>query len=139
MRIPAGPSLLASTSAYVVEPGENILDYVKSSECSKYDFPWLLPLAIVLGILLLIMMIINIFLCTSLSCTCTKTEVVEKEEGSELEDYDPYKIDWSANNNYAHSNYTSRSELAKDDLHDYRPTSRYSHRSTQSMNRPYYK
>lgn len=125
--------ILASTTVYVVDPGEDILDYIRyNEECNISRFPWLVTLATVLGILLLIMLIVNIFLCTSLTCTCTKTEVVEKEDASELEDYDPYKIDWAANNNIpVHgSTYGSRSSLAKHlndgNESDFRPNSRYS-------------
>ncbi|XP_074605250.1 cuticlin-4 [Brevipalpus obovatus] len=131
--------LLATTTVFVVEPGEDILDYLKQDECDISRFPWLLTLITVLGILLLIMLIVNIFLCTTLTCTCTKTEVVEKDQESELEDYDPYKIDWAANNNIPihGSTYGSRSSLAKN-AHDgtdsdFRPNSRYS--SQQSPKR----
>lgn len=37
--------------------------------------PWLLWLAITLGILFLIMLLMNIFLCTAMSCSCARTEV----------------------------------------------------------------
>ncbi|XP_015789603.1 uncharacterized protein LOC107366494 [Tetranychus urticae] len=125
--------ILASTTVFVVDPGEDILDYIRyNEECTVSRFPWLVTLCTVLGILLLIMLIVNIFLCTTLTCTCTKTEVVEKEDASELEDYDPYKIDWAANNNMpVHgSTYGSRSSLAKHlndgNESDFRPNSRYS-------------
>nr|XP_027229914.1 uncharacterized protein LOC113821598 [Penaeus vannamei] len=36
------------------------------------------------------MMIINIFLCSAMTCSCTKTEVIEKEP-SIIEEYDPYR------------------------------------------------
>lgn len=36
---------------------------------------WLLWLAIALGVLFLIMLLMNIFLCTAMSCSCARTEV----------------------------------------------------------------
>ncbi|KAL1479719.1 hypothetical protein MTO96_051630, partial [Rhipicephalus appendiculatus] len=70
--------LLASTSVFVVEPGESSLS-APLRECTEWRFPWLIGLCICLAILLLVMLIVNIFLCSSLTCTCTKTEVEEKE------------------------------------------------------------
>ncbi|XP_043522348.1 uncharacterized protein LOC122535145 isoform X3 [Frieseomelitta varia] len=51
---------------------------------------WLLWLAVALGILFLIMLIINIFLCSAMTCSCTRTDIIEKEP-SIIEDYDPYR------------------------------------------------
>nr|CAD7578252.1 unnamed protein product [Timema californicum] len=52
--------------------------------------PWLLYLCIAFGIMFLIMLIINIFLCSAMTCACSRTEVIEKEP-SIIEDYDPYR------------------------------------------------
>ncbi|KAE8742935.1 hypothetical protein FOCC_FOCC011487 [Frankliniella occidentalis] len=52
--------------------------------------PWLLWLCIALGVLFLIMLIINCFLCSAMTCSCARTEVIEKEP-SIIEDYDPYR------------------------------------------------
>jgi hypothetical protein len=52
--------------------------------------PWLLYLCIAFGIMFLIMLIINIFLCSAMTCSCARTEVIEKEP-SIIEDYDPYR------------------------------------------------
>lgn len=98
--------LLVSTSAFVLHPGEQILAQA-STECTEWRFPWLIGLCICLAVLLLVMLIVNIFLCSSLTCTCTKTEVVEKEP-SEMEDYDPYKLGWAPG-----SHYGSRTSLNK--------------------------
>lgn len=68
--------------------------------------------------------------------------MVEKENESELEDYDPYKIDWAHNNNVPvqGSTYGSKSSLAKhlqdENDSDFRPNSRYS--SHVSPKRPSY-
>lgn len=98
--------LMASTSVFVVEPGESSLSS-PLRECTEWHFPWLIGLCICLAILLLVMLIVNIFLCSSLTCTCTKTEVEEKEP-SEMEDYDPYKGSWVPS-----SQYGSRTSLNK--------------------------
>ena len=52
--------------------------------------PWLLYLCIAFGIMFLIMLIMNIFLCSAMTCSCARTEVIEKEP-SIIEDYDPYR------------------------------------------------
>ncbi|KAG8200026.1 hypothetical protein JTE90_001256 [Oedothorax gibbosus] len=98
--------LLASTSVYLLEPGDPILAENLES-CTEWRFPWLIGLCICLAILLLVMLIVNIFLCSSLTCTCTKTEVVDKEP-SEMDDYDPYRVGWVGG-----SHYGSRSSLHK--------------------------
>ena len=52
--------------------------------------PWLLYLCIAFGIMFFIMLIINIFLCSAMTCSCARTEVIEKEP-SIIEEYDPYR------------------------------------------------
>ncbi|XP_037795556.1 uncharacterized protein LOC119590885 [Penaeus monodon] len=74
----------ATTTVYVVEPSSAGLQ-----TCEWYP-PWLWILCIVLAVLFIIMMIINIFLCSAMTCSCTKTEVIEKEP-SIIEEYDPYR------------------------------------------------
>ncbi|XP_043461210.1 uncharacterized protein LOC122497890 [Leptopilina heterotoma] len=81
--------LVASTSVFVLEPGEPPV-LAASFEDGSVHPAWLLWLAVALGILFLIMLIINICLCSAMSCTCTRTEVIEKEP-SIIEDYDPYR------------------------------------------------
>jgi len=81
------------------------------TECTEWRFPWLIALCICLGILLLAMLILNIFLCSSLSCTCTKTEIVDREPSED--EYDPYnKVDWPPPQSQF-SHYGSRSSLNK--------------------------
>nr|CAH7718836.1 unnamed protein product [Callosobruchus chinensis] len=80
--------LMAATSAFVVDPGEAPLT---SELCEGGVHPqWLLWLAIALGILFLLMLIVNVFLCSAMTCACARTEIVEKEP-SIIEDYDPYR------------------------------------------------
>lgn len=50
------------------------------------------------------MLLVSCFLCSALTCTCTRSELVEKEP-SVLEDYDPYRSSW-AGSNYGGSRYS---------------------------------
>lgn len=132
--------IVAATTVYVLEPDQELLDFVKrAEECNEWRYPWLVGLCAVLGALLAIMFIVNICLCTSLTCTCTKQDVLEKEDGSELADYDPYKIDFVANNSHlytgnslprhyhSHFNGDYQEELDyNNSLGNQRPSSRYS-------------
>ncbi|KAK3908464.1 Cuticlin-6 [Frankliniella fusca] len=81
-------ALMASTSVFVLEPGEAPL--VAELCDGGVHPPWLLWLCIALGVLFAIMLIINCFLCTAMTCSCARTEVIEKEP-SIIEDYDPYR------------------------------------------------
>lgn len=86
---PEEGNLLASTSVFVLDPGEAPL----AEELCDTDGihpSWLLWLTITLGVLFLIMFIINIFLCTAMTCACTRTEIIDKDP-SIIEDYDPYR------------------------------------------------
>ncbi|XP_054168417.1 uncharacterized protein LOC128965696 [Oppia nitens] len=147
--------LLASTTVFVIEPGDQISEsYLE--ECTEWRFPWLITLCIVLAIMLLVMLLVNIFLCSSLSCSCIGNNVDEKES-SEIEDYDPYKIDWTRSSHYgSHSslnknNYTgyvsgggstiaSHRSVSGNDSDPYgptshsRPNSRYSNKPSQTAN-----
>merc|ERR1712004_237776 len=49
---------------------------------------WLTYLAIAFGVLFAIMLFINIFLCSAMTCSCTRTEVIEKEPS--IYDYSVY-------------------------------------------------
>merc|ERR1711872_637171 len=50
---------------------------------------WLTYLCIAFGVLFGIMLLINIFLCSAMTCSCTRTEVIEKEP-SIYDDYSMY-------------------------------------------------
>ncbi|XP_058798465.1 uncharacterized protein LOC131668373 [Phymastichus coffea] len=82
-------TLHAGTSVFVLKPGDMPM---LSPLCEDGGIhpSWLLWLAIALGILLLIMFIINVFLCSAMTCSCARTEIIEKEP-SIIEDYDPYR------------------------------------------------
>jgi hypothetical protein len=85
----AGPTeniILAATTAFVLDPSEV---YKSAALCDYTGFRpnWLLWLAIILGVLFLIMLLMNLFLCTAMSCSCARTEITEKEP-SIIEEYD---------------------------------------------------
>ncbi|XP_066992545.2 uncharacterized protein [Anabrus simplex] len=80
--------LMASTSVFVLQPGDT--PSVQELCTEGVNPPWLLYLCIAFGVMFLIMLIINIFLCSAMTCSCARTEVIEKEP-SIIEDYDPYR------------------------------------------------
>ncbi|XP_012159039.1 uncharacterized protein LOC101459856 isoform X2 [Ceratitis capitata] len=100
-------SSLAGTTVFVLDPAKAPLI---TGDCEdKIHPPWLLWLAITLGVLFLIMLLMNIFLCTAMSCSCANTEIIEKEP-SIIEEYDPYRS-WHG------SQYGSRYSLHGRDAH----------------------
>ncbi|XP_012270810.1 uncharacterized protein LOC105694571 isoform X2 [Orussus abietinus] len=95
--------LLTGTSVFVLEPGETPNVQTLYEDGSVHP-AWLLWLAVALGILFVVMLIINIFLCSAMTCSCARTEIIEKEP-SIIEDYDPYRSSWHG------SQYGSRYSL----------------------------
>lgn len=81
---PADMQMLASTTAYVFEPDQQMTASIQAANgnCSEWQFPWLIALSIMLGVLLVLMLTVNIFLCTSMSCSCFKQEVRKRNEGN---------------------------------------------------------
>ncbi|KAH8267340.1 hypothetical protein KR018_011796, partial [Drosophila ironensis] len=121
-------SSVAGTTVFVLDPNEarcefspaiSVLSFlmvtlsfraVVSGGCEDGIRPsWLLWLTITLGVLFLIMLLMNIFLCTAMSCSCANTEIIEKEP-SIIEEYDPYRS-WHG------SQYGSRYSLHGRDAH----------------------
>ncbi|XP_031625255.1 uncharacterized protein LOC116341958 isoform X2 [Contarinia nasturtii] len=102
-------SSLAATTVFVLDPDK--APQVLSPACEEGSIrpSWLLWLCITLGILFLIMLLMNIFLCTAMSCSCARTEIIEKEP-SIIEEYDPYRS-WHG------SQYGSRYSLHGRDGH----------------------
>ncbi|XP_049791489.1 uncharacterized protein LOC126198905 [Schistocerca nitens] len=80
--------LMASTSVFVLDAGD--APQLESICDNSINPPWLLYLCIAFGIMFLIMLIINVFLCSAMTCSCARTEVIEKEP-SIIEEYDPYR------------------------------------------------
>ncbi|XP_053686828.1 uncharacterized protein LOC128736375 [Sabethes cyaneus] len=81
--------LLAATTVFVLDP---IDAKALGPLCDDAGIRphWLLWLTIALAVLFLIMLLMNIFLCTAMSCSCARTEIIEKEP-SIIEEYDPYR------------------------------------------------
>ncbi|KAJ8977946.1 hypothetical protein NQ317_017414 [Molorchus minor] len=81
--------LMAATNVFVLDPGQapQVQELCEDGEVHP---SWLLWLAVALGVLFLLMLIINIFLCSAMTCACARTEIIEKEP-SIIEDYDPYR------------------------------------------------
>lgn len=75
---------------FVLDPSEAPLVQELYEDDGNIRPSWLLWLCIALGVLFLIMLIINIFLCSAMTCACARTEIIEKEP-SIIEDYDPYR------------------------------------------------
>lgn len=81
--------LLAATTVFVLDPID-AKPLGPPCEESSIRPHWLLWLTIALAVLFLIMLLMNIFLCTAMSCSCARTEIIEKEP-SIIEEYDPYR------------------------------------------------
>lgn len=86
---PSEPMLLAATTVFVLNPID-AKPFGALCEDSGIRPHWLLWLTIALAVLFLIMLLMNIFLCTAMSCSCARTEIIEKEP-SIIEEYDPYR------------------------------------------------
>lgn len=102
---PEDGALMASYSVFVLEPGANVDAEALGHNCDLPNPPWLLYLCIAFGVLFLLMLIVNIFLCSAMTCSCAKSDVTEKEQ-SMIEDFDPYTRSWHG------SQYGSRYSLS---------------------------
>ncbi|KAF7268873.1 hypothetical protein GWI33_018069 [Rhynchophorus ferrugineus] len=80
----------AANTIFVLDPSEAPLVQELCEDGNGIHPGWLLWLCVAFGILFLIMLIINIFLCSAMTCACARTEIIEKEP-SIIEDYDPYR------------------------------------------------
>ena len=86
-------ALMASYSVFVVEPGAVPVERSEACQDCSLGPVWLLYLCIAFGILFMVMLIINLFLCSAMSCSCGRGYKEEKET-SYLEDFDPYARSW---------------------------------------------
>ena len=86
---------MASDSVFVLEPGSGPVERALDCEADCTWGPvWLLYLCIAFGILFVVMLVINLFLCSAMSCACSGSSK-EKEAASYLEpDFDPYARSW---------------------------------------------
>lgn len=82
-------TVTASTGVFVLDPNDNTIAAMSCMEGNVRPL-WLLYLAIALGVMFLVMLLINCFLCTAMTCSCARTDVIEKDP-SVVEDYDPYR------------------------------------------------
>ena len=87
---------MASYSVFVVEPGTSTSHLAGGERAGCGDCAWgpvwLLYLCIAFGILFVVMLVINLFLCSAMSCACSGHK--DKEAASYLEDFDPYARSW---------------------------------------------
>ena len=88
-------ALMASYSVFVLEPGSGPVKRALDCEADcTWGLVWLPYLCIALGILFVVMLVINLFLCSAMSCACSRSSK-EKEAASYLEpDFDPYARSW---------------------------------------------
>jgi len=108
-RTQAEDTVTTSTSVFVAEPGSSAA--VGAALCTVGDLnpSWLTYLCIAFGVLFGIMLLINIFLCSAMTCSCTRTEVIEKEP-SIYDDYSAYESQYG----YTSKVYNSESEYGSD-------------------------
>jgi len=102
-------TITTSTSVFVAEPGSAAA--IGAGACLGGDLnpTWLTYLCIAFGVLFGIMLLINIFLCSAMTCSCTRTEVIEKEP-SIYDDYSMYDSQYG----YASKVYNSGSEYGSE-------------------------
>eukprot|EP00095_Tigriopus_kingsejongensis_P003575 maker-scaffold140_size315649-snap-gene-1.17 protein:Tk03575 transcript:maker-scaffold140_size315649-snap-gene-1.17-mRNA-1 annotation:"conserved hypothetical protein" len=83
-------AVTTSTSVFVAQPGSEAAAgvYYCSGGLGADADQWLLWLCIAFGVLFAIMLLINIFLCSAMTCSCTRSEIIEKEPSI----YDDYSI-----------------------------------------------
>lgn len=82
-------TVTASTGVFILDPNDSNIAALSCNDGSIRPL-WLLYLAIALGVMFLVMLLINCFLCTAMTCSCARTDVIEKDP-SVVEDYDPYR------------------------------------------------
>ena len=74
-------TITGSTTVFVADPhlGAEGVAGVDCSLDGDNNPSWLRGLTIAFGVLFGIMLLINVFLCSAMTCSCTRTEVIEKE------------------------------------------------------------
>jgi len=103
-------SVTTSTSVFIAQPGSSAS--AAAVYCSGFgpaDSDWLMWLCIAFGVLFAVMLLINIFLCSAMTCSCTRSEIIEKEP-SVYDDYSIYDSQYGYTNNgktYSESDYGS--------------------------------
>jgi len=106
---PEDDTVTTSTSVFVAQPGSaasaNAV-YCSGVGFGPSDSDWLMWLCIAFGILFGVMLLINIFLCSAMTCSCTRSEIIEKEP-SVYDDYSIYDSQYGYTNKYSESDYGS--------------------------------
>jgi len=109
-RPPAADTVTISTSVYVAEPGSaGSAGLCSYGGIGSANPTWLTWLCVAFGVLFGIMLLINIFLCSAMTCSCTKTEVIEKEPSI----YDDYSV-YDSQYGYASKAYNSESDYGSE-------------------------
>jgi len=108
-RPPAADTVTISTSVYVAEPGSAGSAGLCTYGIGSANPTWLTWLCVAFGVLFGIMLLINIFLCSAMTCSCTKTEVIEKEPSI----YDDYSV-YDSQYGYASKAYNSESDYGSE-------------------------
>lgn len=109
---PEEDTITTSTSVFVAQPGSAASSsavYCSGIGFGPGDSDWLMWLCIAFGILFGVMLLINIFLCSAMTCSCTRSEIIEKEP-SVYDDYSIYDSQYGYTNNgktYSESDYGS--------------------------------
>jgi len=107
-------AVTTSTSVFIATPGS--AESSRAVYCSvglgPGDQDWLTWLCIAFGILFAIMLLINIFLCSAMTCSCTKSEIIEKEP-SIYDDYSIYDSQYGYTNGKAYSESDYGSEFGQ--------------------------
>lgn len=94
-------SVTSSTSVFVADASSSGPVGVATCSAGDSNPTWLKFLTIAFGVLFAIMLLINIFLCSAMTCSCTRTEVIEKEP-SIYDDYSAYDPQYG----YANKTYS---------------------------------
>jgi len=75
-------TITGSTTVFVADPdlgSRGVSGVIDCSLGGDGNPSWLRGLTIAFGVLFGIMLLINVFLCSAMTCSCTRTEVIEKE------------------------------------------------------------
>lgn len=93
-------TVTTSTSVFVAQPGSaQSASAVFSTGFGPGDSDWLKWLCIAFGILFGVMLLINIFLCSAMTCSCTRSEIIEKEPSV----YDDYRYEINSSHDFPNS------------------------------------
>ena len=114
-------TITTSTSVFVAEPGSAAALGAGACLAGDLNPTWLTYLCIAFGVLFGIMLLINIFLCSAMTCSCTRTEVIEKEPSV----YDDDIYDTKTYSDPGSEEYTSQFGAVASEADTYRSDSRH--------------